>query len=195
MRWRRALVAGVLAALLAVLAAEAAFWLAASMPAAPLPGARCAVLVLGYPAQRDGSPGPVLRARVATGVTAQRRFACEKLVLSGGAAHNAFVEADVMARVAEELGAPREQIVLERAATSTWENVAFSLPLLDGADAVLVASDALHARRGVRYLCRLRPPLCPHVFPASIHVPFQLFWWKPPAALYELRKWLWDRAA
>jgi uncharacterized SAM-binding protein YcdF (DUF218 family) len=194
MRWKRAGIAAAGVSLLAILAAELAFRLAASMPSAPLPGASCAVLVLGYPAQRDGSPGPVLRARVTTGVAAQRRLGCEKLVLSGGAAHNAFVEADVMAHVAEELGAPREQIVLERAATSTWENVAFSLPLLEGADTVLVASDALHARRGVRYLCRLRPAQCPHVFPASTYVPFQLFWWKPPAALYELRKWLWDRA-
>jgi vancomycin permeability regulator SanA len=181
-------------ALAAVFAAEAAFWIAASTPRPPH-GAGCAVLVLGYPANDDGTAGAVLRARVATGVAALREHGCARLVLSGGAAHNAVVEADVMGHVAEELGVAASAIVLERAATNTWENVAFGLPLAGDAPVLFVASDALHARRGRRYVCRQRPDRCDRAFAVSAYVPFERFWWKVPAALYELRAWLRDRAA
>jgi uncharacterized SAM-binding protein YcdF (DUF218 family) len=179
--------------LLAIAGSELAFALAASMPARLPEGARCAVLVLGYPARDDGSAGPVLRARVATGVEALRRFGCAKLVLSGGAAHNAQVEADAMARVAAELGVAGNRVVVEPAARTTWENVALSLPLLGDADTLLVASDALHACRGRRYVCAQRADLCSRTFAVSVYAPFERIWWRVPAALYELRAWLRDR--
>jgi uncharacterized SAM-binding protein YcdF (DUF218 family) len=188
---RSAVAVAFLCAIAAIgLGSELAFRLATASPAAPPPGSGCAVLVLGYPSRSDGSPDPIQRSRVAAGVATLDAFRCETLVLSGGAAHNAFVEADAMAGVARELGVAGDRVALERRARDTWENVAFSLPFLEGRGTVYVVSEALHARRGVRYLCRQRPDLCASAQPVAAAVPF---WWKPPAAAYELWKWLRDR--
>jgi vancomycin permeability regulator SanA len=176
-----------------VLGAELVFALAAAAPTAPPPGARCAVLVLGYPSRADGSPHPVQESRVAAGVAALREFSCDRLVVSGGAAHNAAVEADAMAAIARLLGVGDGQLVLERAARNTWENVALSLPLVAGDDALYVASEALHARRGVRYVCRQQPDRCARTQSVADAIPFgRGLWWKPGAVLYEAWTWLRD---
>jgi uncharacterized SAM-binding protein YcdF (DUF218 family) len=186
-------VLGIVAAL--ACAGELAAWLASSRPPAPPPGTDCAVLVLGYPTRADGEPDAVQRARVATGVAALRRYGCDRLVLSGGAAHNAFVEADAMGRIAEQLGVGAGQIALEQRAKDTWENVAFSLPLLADRGAIFVASEGMHARRGVRYVCRQRPDLCARTRAVADYVPIERIGWNAGAALYELWTWLRDRSA
>jgi uncharacterized SAM-binding protein YcdF (DUF218 family) len=143
--------------------------------------------VLGYPAEDDGTPSPIQRARVAGGAAHLRAHGCDRLVLSGGAVANAFVEAEVMAGVAAELGVPSERVALEPRAASTWENVAFSLPLLAGRDAIVVVSEPFHARRALRYLCRQRADLCGRARIAPDPLPFELAWLRVASPLYELR--------
>ena len=191
-RWKRRLLRTSITLGVVALACEAAFWVGSLRASLPPAGARCAVLVPGYPSEADGAPHPVQRLRVETGVRALRERGCEKLVLSGGAAHNALVEADTMARIAEDLGVGTEQLVLERQATTTWENVQLSLPALEGYDAIVIASDGIQVHRAKRYLCRQRPDLCARTSAFSVYSPFRLFWWKVPAALYELRAYLRD---
>ena len=192
-RWKRNGVAGlaILAAL--TLGAEAVFWLGSTLAVQPAVDGDCAVLVLGYPSRPDGAPDPTQRLRVAAGVAAYRRNRCERLVISGGAAHNASVEADVMARLAGEQGVPEAAIAIERRAQNTWQNVAYSLPLLDGFAHRFVASDTLHAYRGRRYLCRQRPAWCDRVAVAPAYEPFARPWWKVGAVLYEVHAWIRDR--
>jgi uncharacterized SAM-binding protein YcdF (DUF218 family) len=190
--WQRRLLRGSLAGVVIALCCEAAFWVGSLDGTQPHAGARCIVLVPGYPSETDGSPHPVQRLRVEAGVEVLRARGCEKIVLSGGAAHNALVEADTMARVAQDLGVGAEQLVLERQATTTWENVKLSLPVLDGYDAIVIASDGLQVHRAKRYLCRQRPDLCARTTVFATYSPFRLFWWKVPAALYELRAFLRD---
>lgn len=52
------------------------------------------------------------------------------MILSGGAAHNHFVEADVMAKLAESSGVPAHAIVEEGCAQDTMENVAYSTQIM-----------------------------------------------------------------
>ncbi len=193
MRWKRNCVValGLLAALW--LGAEFLFWLASSRAMRPALDGHCAVLVLGYPSRADGSPDPTQRIRVAAGVEAFRRNHCERLVISGGAAHNASIEAEVMARLATEQGVPATALAIEPRARNTWENVEYSLPFLDGFAHILVASDTLHAYRGRRYLCRQRPELCDRVSVAPAYEPFARPWWKLGAVLYEAHAWIRDR--
>jgi uncharacterized SAM-binding protein YcdF (DUF218 family) len=191
-KWKRGgVVAFALLALLA-LVAEGVFWLGSTLAAQPALSGNCAVLVLGYPSDADGSPNPVQRARVAAGVLAYRRNHCERIILSGGAAHNASIEADVMARLALEDGVPAPQLVIENRAQNTWQNIEYSLPFLDGFEHLFVASDTLHAVRGRRYLCKQRPPWCDRVAVAPAYEPFAQPLWKIGAVLYELHAWIRD---
>jgi vancomycin permeability regulator SanA len=177
---------------LVVLSSEGAYWLGWQLSGSGPRTGTCAVLVLGYPSGNDGSVDPVQTLRVGAAVDAFREHGCDRLVLSGGAIANPYVEADAMAAIARELGVPDDRIVLERAARDTWENVALSLPSLDGYDTLYVASDGLHAHRGRRYLCRQRPDLCARSFAVAGYHPFELLWWKVPASLWELRAFVRD---
>ena len=189
---RRALLALAILASLAV-AAELVFWLGGRIAAQPDVTGDCAVLVLGYPSDADGSPNAVQRDRIAAGVAAYQRNHCERLVISGGAAHNASVEAAVMARLATAAGVPAASVVIEDRAQNTWQNVEFSLPFLDGFAHLFVASDTLHAFRGRRYLCRQRPDWCDRVAVAPAYEPFARPWWKVGAVLYEMHAYVRDR--
>lgn len=173
-------------------AAEAAFWLAA--PPAPRPsyGQSCAVLVLGYPTNADGTLSAVARFRVESGVQIHREQRCRKLVFSGGAVQNGHVEAKSMSALAESLGIADTDIILERRARSTWENVGCTAPLLGWADRVLVVSDSLHAKRAARYACRQDPERCDTFLAAGVAPSIHLAHWRVAAVAGELRAFVRD---
>jgi vancomycin permeability regulator SanA len=179
------------------LAVEGLDWAASTAPsfsdrAGLAPTAHCAVLVLGYPAQSDGSPDPVQLDRVEWGAAVYRGLNCERFVISGGAAHNAFVEAEVMAGAARRIGIPAAQLVLEGRATNTWENIRYSLPSLAGADAIYLVSEGLHARRARRYLCRQRADLCARAYAVATYRPLHRFDWKAGAVAHEVLSYVRD---
>ena len=130
-----------------------------------------AILVLGYPADSDGNPKPEQLARVTEGVREYERGVAPKLILSGGAAHNGFVEAKVMARTAEALGIPASAIVLESQALDTLQNACYSARIMKTHNwhSVEVVSSAAHLPRAGLIFGRLpiewrghaAPPLSP----------------------------------
>jgi uncharacterized SAM-binding protein YcdF (DUF218 family) len=85
-----------------------------------------AAIVLGCPAEADGSPSLCERCRVKTAVRQFRRGLVSNLVFSGGAAHSPDVEADVMGDLAVRRGVPPERVFREGRALTTWQNVRFS---------------------------------------------------------------------
>ena len=85
-----------------------------------------AIIVLGNPADSDGNPTPEQLARVTEGVREYERGVAPRLILTGGAAHNQFVEARVMARTAEAQGIPATAIFIEPEARDTIQNACFS---------------------------------------------------------------------
>ncbi|HEX9102562.1 MAG TPA: YdcF family protein [Polyangia bacterium] len=117
--------------------------------AAPLPHYDAA-LVLGCPALPDGTPSPCERCRVKSAVRQYRRGAVGRIIFSGGAAHSPDVEADVMGALAVRRGVPTGDVVRERRALTTWQNVRFSLRLLGANETVLVISTADHLPRARR---------------------------------------------
>ncbi len=89
-----------------------------------------ALVVLGTPADTDGSTTAMQRWRVEEGVAELRRGRGRRIVFTGGAAANRFVEADVMGAYAQALGVPAAAIFRERQAHTTIENVANTAALL-----------------------------------------------------------------
>ena len=166
---------------------EATFWLASRSGPPPSNEHGCAVLVLGYPANADGTASAVARFRVESAVEVYREHRCSKLILSGGAVQNEHIEAESMAALAKRLGISAEEIVLERSARSTWENVGCTVPLVPSAGRVLVVSDSLHAKRAARYACRQDPSLCGRFVASGAAPSVDLTFWSIAAAANEVR--------
>jgi uncharacterized SAM-binding protein YcdF (DUF218 family) len=108
-----------------------------------------AILVLGTPADEDGNPTPEQQARVTEAVREYERGVAPRLLFSGGAAHNQFVEADVMARSAAAQGIPPSAIFVESKAHDTIQNACFSAHLMQehGWHSAEIVSSAYHLPR------------------------------------------------
>ena len=88
------------------------------------------ILVLGTPCQKNGSPSPEQRARVLEGVRQWNDRIAPRIIMSGSAAHNQWVEADCMAHLAEQQGVPAGDILEERQALDTIQNVYYSVAIM-----------------------------------------------------------------
>jgi uncharacterized SAM-binding protein YcdF (DUF218 family) len=84
-----------------------------------------AIVVLGTPTDSDGNPTPELLDRITEGVREYERGVASRLIFTGAAAHNHFVEAEVMARVAQAQGVPASVIIQEPQALDTIQNVCY----------------------------------------------------------------------
>lgn len=89
-----------------------------------------AIIVLGTQADDDGNPTPRMLARVSEGVREYDRGLAPRLIVTGGAAHNQFVEAQVMARTAEAEGIPAPSIVIEPQAKDTIQNACYAVRIM-----------------------------------------------------------------
>jgi uncharacterized SAM-binding protein YcdF (DUF218 family) len=108
-----------------------------------------AIIVLGYPANADGSPSPIQRARVLEGVREYRAGVAPRLIMTGGAAHNTQVEAAVMARFAEKQGVPESAVIVEPQAHDTIQNAFYSVRIMQahGWQSAEVVSSPSHLAR------------------------------------------------
>ena len=88
------------------------------------------IIVLGYPAEEDGTPRPEMRERVMEGVREYRAGVAPRIIMTGGAAHNQFVEAHVMAQFAESQGVPASAIIEEGQAKDTIQNAYYSVQIM-----------------------------------------------------------------
>lgn len=130
-----------------------------------------AIIVLGYPADSDGNPSPTQLARVSEGVHEYERGVAPRLILTGGAAHNQFVEAQVMARTAEAEGIPESAIFIEPHSMNTIENACYAARIMKAhgwRSAEVVSSDYQLPRAGmifdrlaVQWRSHAAPPLEP----------------------------------
>jgi uncharacterized SAM-binding protein YcdF (DUF218 family) len=84
------------------------------------------IIVLGNPANPDGTPAPEQRERTLEGVREFKAGIAPHLIFTGGAAHNQFVEAHVMALLAESQGVPSDAIIEEGQAQNTIQNIHYS---------------------------------------------------------------------
>jgi uncharacterized SAM-binding protein YcdF (DUF218 family) len=115
------------------------------------------LIVLGYPTDADGNPSPTEQARVTEAVQEYYRGVAPRMIITGAAAHNQFVEARVMARTAEAQGIPSDAIVEETHARNTIENACDSLQLMrsHGWESAEVVTSPSHAPRAAMIFSRL----------------------------------------
>src|ERR1700738_196392 len=84
------------------------------------------IIVLGTPANPDGTPSPEQRERTLEGGRAFKAGIAPHLIFSGGPAHNRFVEAHTMATLALAQGVPLDAILEEGQAQNTVQNIFYS---------------------------------------------------------------------
>lgn len=111
-----------------------------------------AIIVLGTPADDDGNPTPTQLSRVTEAVHEYERGIAPRLILTGGAAHNKYVEAKVMAKVAEAQGIPASAIFLEPNAQDTLQNACYSVRIMkehDWHSAEVISSPSHLPRAGL----------------------------------------------
>ena len=169
-----------------VLLSEALHWRASKryLGNGPVPGP-CALIVLGFPARRDGKLHPIQKWRTDIAKRAFATLGAERIVFSGGPSRGRPSEAETMAAYAVQLGVPAASARTESKAMSTWQNIELSLPMVEGFDRLAIVSDPLHAARGRRFVIAQRPGLAAHLVSADEYRLFERSWLKVPTALYE----------
>lgn len=125
-----------------------------------MPRAADAVIVLGAAVEPPDRPGPAMRRRVSHGVRVLNEREVDTLVLSGGKGGVTAAEADVMWRLARELGVPDQRIVLETRSRNTFENAIYCgrIMMERGWASAIVVTDAWHMRRALFVFRRLGLP-------------------------------------
>ena len=168
--WKPRLILAAIAAVLLLLA-----WAAIARGLAPTANTALtrfdAIIVLGSPADSDGNPTPTQLARVTEAVHEYERGVAPRLILTGGAAHNRFVEAQVMARSAEAQGIPASAVLIEPQAKDTIQNACYSLRILraHGWRSAEVISSPWHLPRAALIFKKL--PLAWRTHPAPALTP------------------------
>jgi uncharacterized SAM-binding protein YcdF (DUF218 family) len=84
------------------------------------------IVVLGTPANSDGTPSPEQRERTLEGIREFKAGIAPHLIFTGAAAHNQFVEAHTMATLALAQGVPPGAIIEEGQAQNTVQNIYYS---------------------------------------------------------------------
>lgn len=115
------------------------------------------LIVLGDPADADGNPSPSQLARVTEAVHEYERGAAPRILFTGGAVANRFVEAQVMARTAEAQGIPATAVLEDPEARNTMENTCNALKIMrsHGWESAEVISSPSHLPRAGLILSHL----------------------------------------
>ncbi len=126
------------------------------------------LIVLGTPVDADGNPSPLELARVTEAVHEYERGVAPRIIFTGGAVANHFVEAQVMARTAEAQGIPASAVLEDPAARDTMENTCNALAIMrsHGWDSAEVISSPSHLPRAALILSRLPIEWRVHAAPA-----------------------------
>lgn len=119
--------------------------------AAAAPQSRVAI-VFGAGLQRDGSPSPILRDRIATAVDLYQTGLVEKLLMSGDNRFEDYNEPGAMRDYAVRLGVPSEDIVLDYAGRRTYDTCYRARDIF-GISKALLVTQAYHLPRAI-FTCR-----------------------------------------
>jgi len=107
------------------------------------------IVVLGYPTLDNGKISFMQKSRVDKGIELYRKKLGKKLMFTGGAAWNDFVESETMKAYAISEGIPAQDIFIETTSTNTDENAEFASKILlekNYSDIIIVTSP-YHTRR------------------------------------------------
>ena len=106
-----------------------------------------AAVVLSTRAYEEGRLNPCLVARVKAAVELYRAGKVKKLVMTGGISRDLQSSAGNMQMIAEKMGVPKGDIIQEREAGNTFENIVFSRKFIENSPRVVIVSAGFHLAR------------------------------------------------
>jgi uncharacterized SAM-binding protein YcdF (DUF218 family) len=139
--------------------------------------------------------------RLIEGIIIHRKNRASKLVLSGGVVFDPISEAEMMARVAEELGVDRKDIIMEADSKDTKDEVHFIKRIVKDNPFILVTS-ACHMPRAIAMFRKLGldpiPAPTRHYIKRGTRGPHDYFPWagnleKAEAAFHEYFGMIWAK--
>ena len=107
------------------------------------------ILVLGNPAADNGSIAPLAQSRVLEGVRQYRAGVAPRIMMTGGAVRNQFVESQVMMQYAHSQGVPISALFTEEDSRNTIQNAYYSYRIMQAAgwNSALIVTTPTHVRR------------------------------------------------
>lgn len=114
--------------------------------AAELENTDC-VLVLGA-GVRDGSPTPMLRDRLITGISLYESGAAPKIIMSGDHGREDYDEVNVMKSYAVENGVPDSDVFMDHAGFSTYDSIYRAKAVFE-ADNIIIVTQKYHLYRAL----------------------------------------------
>ena len=106
-----------------------------------------AAVVLSTRSYEGGRLNPCLVARVEAAVELYRAGKVKKLVMSGGLSRDFQSASGNMQAIAEKMGVPKADIIQERRAENTFENIVFSRDFIENSPRVVIVSAGFHLAR------------------------------------------------
>ena len=106
-----------------------------------------AAVVLSTRAYEKGRLNPCLVARVEAAVELYRASKVKKLVMTGGVSRDLQSSAGNMQMIAEKMGVSKADIIQEREAGNTFENIVFSRKFIENSPRVVIVSAGFHLAR------------------------------------------------
>lgn len=102
-----------------------------------------AVIIPGFPFNPDGKMNAIYKMRLAWAFELYETGRTQHIILSGGAVHSPYVEAEIFAMYLMGKGIPANALILERNAEHSLENVFYSMEIAEkyGFEKVAVATD------------------------------------------------------
>lgn len=115
------------------------------------------LVVLGYPANDDGTPGPILKARLDKAIELYKQGVAAKIIVTGAAVNNQFVESEVMSAYCTQQGIPQADILVESNAKNTFENARMVKDIIKekGYSKAIVVTSSFHKIRAKRFFARV----------------------------------------
>lgn len=105
------------------------------------------LLVLGYPNDLSGYPSYIQKKRMECAIRCMELGYADKMIISGSAVHNQYIEAETMKNLAPvEL---HDKIILEDRAKNTYENFKNSISLIEDYQnkSILIVTSPFHMKR------------------------------------------------
>lgn len=107
------------------------------------------LIVLGNPAKEDGTPNRILKARLNKALELYQSGVSQTIIVTGGAAHNFYLESEVMANYLIKHGVKSEHIIQDQISLNTIDNAANCAKIMRAKElnSALIVTSSFHKKR------------------------------------------------